>query len=78
MFVSISLPQMCPWLSTLAIILAGGQCTNRPFLTSPDSQHFGRLACDFINNMTAWQAPPHRHCHARCISTEKPELNSDP
>lgn len=72
-FGSVFLPQVCPWRSTLAILLAGGQCTNRPFLTSPDS-----LACDFINNATAWQALPRRRCHAKRIPTKNPQLNSDP
>lgn len=78
MFGSISLPRVCPWHRGLAIILAGGQRANRPFLTSPDSQHFGHPACDFINNMAAWQASAHRHSHAGGTWTENPELNYRP
>lgn len=62
------LPGTEPWPSSWQ----GNTAQTDGPIRSPDSQHCGRLSCDFTDNMTAWRAPPLRRCHAKCIPTENP------
>lgn len=62
------LPGPEPWPSSWQGDPAQTDGPNR----SPDSQHCGRLSCDFTDNMTAWRPPPLRRCHAERIPTENP------